>query len=193
MSNEIIEAELEDAYEAIDKLTEKPGEFSEITDMTENIHHQTKNLVRDQKLPEKEVIAEISTTDMVIDLSLANIAKTTAMKLTKMETFLGKIEDKLYDDQILDKMNKHELMALYTNTRLMRTDAYKMLVEIRKNTDFSTLEAQLLSLHSKESMREDDSSNGGQMRSVIEQIMLDPDFLARAAAKQKENLNKEQE
>ncbi len=190
MSTDIIDVELEEAFAEIDELTghEAPSEFSAISDMTENLGHQTEQLVQHQKLPEKEVIGEVSTTDMVIDLSLANIAKQTSVKLSKMETFLSRIEDRLYDDKTLEKMNKHELMALYTNTRLMRTDAFKMLAEIRKTVDFSALEAQLLSMHSKASMQDESTGQGDKMKGILEQMMTDPNFILSAAANQKTKL-----
>jgi len=186
---DLIEVELEEAFAEIDEITGNHSrEFSNISDMTENLGQQTEELVRGQTLPQKEVIGEVSTTDMVIDLSLANIAKQTSVKLSKMETFLSRIEDRLYDDKTLEKMNKHELMALYTNTRLMRTDAFKMLAEIRRTVDFSALEAQLLSMHSKESMRDDTVGQGDKMKGMLEQMLTNPEFLITAAANQKSKL-----
>lgn len=189
---DIIDAELAEAYKEIDEISRPVStEFSDISKMTENLDAQTTKLVAEQQLPEKEVIGEVSTTDMVIDLSLANIAKQTSVKLNRMETFLSKIEDILYDDKSLEGMNKHELMALYTNTRLMRTDAFKMLSEIRKTVDFGLLEAQLLSMHSKESMKVDEEGSGEKMQSILEAMLKSPDFLLAAQENQKQNLNKE--
>jgi len=190
ISTDVIDVELEEAFAEIDEMTghEQSNEFSSISSMTENLGMQTEDLVKNQKLPEKEVIGEVSTTDMVIDLSLANIAKQTSVKLSKMETFLSRIEDRLYDDKTLGKMNKQELMALYTNTRLMRTDAFKMLAEIRKGVDFGALEAQLLSMHSKESMRDDNATQGDKMKGILEQMMTDPNFILSASANQKQKL-----
>lgn len=192
-STDIIEAEIEDAVEEIEELTNAPQSrhYSEVSEMTDNLHEQTENLVRDKTLPKKEIVSEVSTTDMVIDLALANIAKQTSVKLTKMERFLSKLEDKLYDDAILDNMNKQELMSLYANTRMMRTDAFKMLNEIRKGVDFSALEAQLLSLHSKESMKEG-ADGGEKMKSMLEGILNNPDFLEQAVKNQKEKLKDEE-
>lgn len=194
LSSDVIDVELEKGYTSISHMTEKPKkDYSDVSRMTGNLHTQTENLVRDQKLPEKTVISEISTTDMVIDLALANIAKQTSIKLSRMETFLSALEDKLFDESMLETMSKTEMMSLYANTRMMRTDAFRMLKEIRKDVDFAGLEAQLLSLHSKESMRETTDGQGDKMKSMLENILMNPDFLSQAVASQKTKLNKEEE
>jgi len=153
--------------------------------MTDNIKEETEKLVRDRKIPERNIISEVSTAELAIDLAMANIAKQTAVKLQKLEGFLGKIEDKLFNDEILDKMNKGDLLLLYTNTRMMRSDAFRMIREIRKDVDFSTLEANLLSLHAKESIS---SSNNGDesMNSILQTLLSDENFLAGAEEEQEE-------
>ena len=175
------EGELEEEMEEINP------EYSEVSDMTENIKNENESLVRDQKIPAKEIIDEVSVTNMVIDLSMASIAKQASVKLLKMETFLGKIEDRLFSDKSLDGMSKGDLAALYTSTRMMRTDAFRMLKDIKKDVDFGSLEDSLLSLHSKASLKEG-TETGEQMKSILQTLMADDSFLKTAEKNQKKNM-----
>jgi len=169
-------------------------EYSEVSDMTNNIKSETENLVRDRKIPERSIINEVSTTELAIDLAMANLAKQTAVKLQKIEVFLGKIEDKLFKDEILDGMNKSDLLLLYTNTRMMRSDSFRMIREIRKDVDFSSLEANLLSLHAKESMKEsenDESDN--KMQSLLQALLHNENFLSSAEEEQRKEMRGEED
>lgn len=186
VSAEIIEDELYGAMDDLDEAT-RSRQYSDVSDMTEFLGDQTEKLVRENVLPEKGIISQVSTTDMVIDLALANIAKQTSVKLQKFETFLGEIEDRLFDQDSLKEMSKADLLTLYTSTRLMRTDAFKMLKEIRKDVDFSGLEASLLSMHSKESLKED-AAGGNQVHGLLEKIISDPNFIQKAQATQRKAL-----
>ena len=173
LSVDIIDMEL---YEAQKKIDEMAGntEYSDVSVMTEQIQEETESLVRDKKIPARAIIDEVSTTELAIDLAMANIAKQTAVKLQKLEGFLGKIEDKLFNDDILEKMNKGDLLLLYTNTRMMRSDAFKMIREIRKDVDFSTLEANLMSLHAKESIKSTEGDDS--MNSILQTFLLIKDW-----------------
>lgn len=191
---EIIESELLDAVEKIEEYERSQNahtEYSEVSDMTENIKEETEKLVRDRKIPERNIINDITTAELAIDLAMANIAKQTAVKLQKLETFLGKIEDKLFNDDILDDMNKGDLLLLYTNTRMMRSDAFKMIREIRKDVDFSTLEANLLSLHAKESIKDATDEEDG-MNSLLQSLLSDENFMSTAEQVQKDALGVEE-
>jgi len=186
IETEVIDMELYDARRELNDLTPESTEYSEVSEMTDNIKGETESLVRDKKIPERSIINEVSTTELAIDLAMANLAKQTAVKLQKLEGFLGKIEDKLFKDDILEDMNKGDLLLLYTNTRMMRSDAFKMIREIRKDVDFSTLEANLLSLHAKESIKNatDDSEDG--VNSILQSLLSDDNFLDQAELQQKQ-------
>ena len=191
-TTEIIDMELFDAREQLEFPKPESTEYSDVSEMTENIRHETESLVKDRKIPERSIIGEVSTAELAIDLAMASIAKQTAVKLQKLEGFLGKIEDKLFNDDILDDMNKGDLLLLYTNTRMMRSDAFRMIREIRKDVDFSTLEANLLSLHAKESIKNatDDSEDG--MNSILQSLLADENFLATAGEEQKKTMEFEE-
>ena len=178
----IFDDELDKGLGLIEATVETTSEYSDVSDMTQNIQEETESLVRDKKIPERSIISEVSTTELAIDLAMANIAKQTAVKLQKLEGFLGKIEDKLFNDEILDKMNKGDLLLLYTNTRMMRSDAFKMIREIRKDVDFSTLEANLMSLHAKESIKDAEGDDG--MKSILQTLLSDENFLNDAESEQ---------
>ena len=181
---DIIDMELWQAQKDI----EAKKDYSEVSEMTKRLGEETENLVRDQKIPAKDIIGQVSVTDMVIDLAMASLAKQTSVKLQKLELFLGKIEDKLFDDKTLEGMSSSDLAGLYANTRLMRTDAFRMLKDIKKDVDFTSLEANLLSLHAKKSL-DDDSDEHNQMRSILETILTDSDFLDAAVESQTKELN----
>jgi hypothetical protein len=185
--HEPIGAELLEAQKQLLKYQEENQEYSDVSDMTSNIKNETEKLVKDRKIPERSIIGEVSTTEMAIDLAMANLAKQTAVKLQKLESFLGKIEDKLFNDDILDDMNKGDLLLLYTNTRMMRSDAFRMIREIRRDVDFSTLEANLLSLHAKESLS--NSTGDESVNSILESLLSDDSFLENVAKEQSDELN----
>jgi hypothetical protein len=193
MTNEliidIVDAELADGIEELDEYSKEDGssEYSEISDLTNHLEEQTEELVRSQKLPEKDIVGQVSTTDMVIDLALANIGKQTALKMSKIERFLGKIEDQLFKDETLKEMSKADLLTLYTSTRMMKADGFKMLKEIRKDVDFENLEANLLSMHSKESLK-DDGKTGSKMQGILNQLLGDSNFLKSAEKTQRNQL-----
>ena len=183
---DIFEEEFEKAQSLIEAEVEST-EYSDVSEMTQNIQDETESLVRDKKIPERSIISEVSTAELAIDLAMANIAKQTAVKLQKLEGFLGKIEDKLFNDDILEKMNKGDLLLLYTNTRMMRSDAFKMIREIRKDVDFSTLEANLMSLHAKESIK--DAEGDDSMNSILQTLLSDENFLNDAASEQRDAMS----
>ena len=186
LMEDIFEEEFEKAQELINAEVEST-EYSDVSEMTVNIQNETESLVRDKKIPERSIISEVSTAELAIDLAMANLAKQTAVKLQKLEGFLGKIEDKLFKDDILEKMNKGDLLLLYTNTRMMRSDAFKMIREIRKDVDFSTLEANLMSLHAKESIK--DAEGDDSMNSILQTLLSDENFLNDAASEQRDAMS----
>ena len=187
LSTDVIDLELYQATKDMEDLTEEEEiqtDYSEVSEMTVRIQEDTENLVREQKIPDKDIIGQVSVTDMVIDLAMASLAKQTSVKIQKLETFLGKLEDRLFDDKNLSKMKPGDLANLYTSTRMMRTDAFRMLKEIKKDVDFSALEANLLSLHSKEAMNAD-VEGGDKMKSLLQSLLTDDSFIEKAESKQK--------
>ena len=189
LTTDVIDMEL---YMAEKELADMDAntEYSDVSEMTKRLGEETENLVRDHKIPAKDIIGQVSVTDMVIDLAMASLAKQTSVKLQKLETFLGKLEDKLFDEKNLAKMKPNDLANLYTSTRMMRTDAFRMLKEIKKDVDFTSLEANLLSLHAKKSL-DDDTDENHQMRSILESILMNEDFLETAVGIQVDDLNKD--
>ena len=196
--DEIIDAEIESGYGEVKQIAKKgvtksggcpptDTEYSDISQMTKQMQEQTAKLVSEQSLPAKEIIGQVSTTEMVIDLALATLARQSSVKLIKLEEFLGSVEDRLFKPEILDELTKSDLMSLYTNTRMMRTDAFRMLKEIRKESDFNNLEATLLSMHSKEELNSA-NADGNKMKGLLESLIMNGDFLQQAQAQQKKNL-----
>jgi hypothetical protein len=71
----------------------------------------------------------------------------------------------------------------------MRTDAFRMLKEVRKDIDFESLEATLLSLHNKESIKNLNNGENVEVKSMLEQLLSSDDFMKAFSEKQKEKLN----
>ena len=189
ISTDIITMELQNGAEILEEYgeVEEFREYSKVSDMTVRIKEETENLVEHQTIPKRDIIGEVSTAELAIDLAMANIAKQGAVKIQKLEGFLGKIEDKLFTDEILNDMSKGDLLLLYTNTRMMKSDAFRMIREIRKDVDFANLEANLLSLHAKESVKE---ASGDKMNSILEELFSDDTFLKSAEKNMRTNMDK---
>ena len=193
ISTDIITMELKNGEEIMEQYGEEEPftEYSEVSEMTERLKVEAEKLVKDQKLPAKDIIGQVGVTEMVIDISMASLAKQTSIKILKLEKYLGKVEDRLFKDDALDNMSKTELSNLYASTRMMRTDAFKMLKEIKKDVDFASLEANLLSLHAKKSLEDDEGVEGSEKtKSILETLLLDADFLDAATQLQTDTLNK---
>jgi len=153
--------------------------FSKISKYTKNIDDQTEKLIETNTLPTKEIISKVANTKLSVDLSFASVAQSTAIKLQKLEKFLGKIEDKLFSDKTLDNLSSADLLALYQSTRLMRTDAFKMLKDLRTDVDFDSLESQLLSLHQKMETSTSDEEKVS-LNSFLSELFADKTFIQKS-------------
>jgi len=161
------------------------GDFSKISKYTQLINDQTEKLVDKNKLPAREIINQIATTDIVIDLAFASLARQTALKILELETFLSKIEDRLFDQETIANLSNADLLNLYQTTRIMKSDSFKTLSSLRKDIDFDKLEATLLALHNKEQLKDLNDTESGKVRSILEQLLTSPEF-TKSFSKQQE-------
>lgn len=161
------------------------GDFSKISKYTQLINDQTEKLVDKNKLPAREIINQIATTDIVIDLAFASLARQTALKILELETFLSKIEDRLFDQETITNLSNADLLNLYQTTRIMKSDSFKTLSSLKKDIDFDKLEATLLALHNKEQLKDLNDTESGKVRSILEQLLTSPEF-TKSFSKQQE-------
>jgi len=172
---EVIKAEIIDNVKDNPVSISRTDEFSKANDYTKKLEESNEELLRDNKIPDREIAKLISSTELSIDIAFAAQAKQLSHKLLKLEGFLSKIEDRLFNDETIAELDKSELMALYTNTRLMKTDAFKMLKEIKKDIDFDKLEVSIMALNAKGDMTKEHSS--GDVNDVLEKLMKSESFL----------------
>jgi len=192
MSDNITETEiiteLEKAKNEIENMI-NTGDFSKISKYTHLLDLENEKLVEKNSLPVKEVISQVATTNVAVDLAFASVARATALKLQKLEKFLGIIEDRLFKEETIENLSNSDLLTLYQTTRIMKTDAFRMLKEIRKEIDFDKLEATLLSLHSKEELSEtQNNDNANEVKSMLELLLNSKEFTEALAEKQRKNL-----
>jgi hypothetical protein len=163
--------------------------FQKAVEYTKRLEDSNEELLRDNKVPDRDVAKLVSSTELSIDLALASQAKQLSHKLLKLEHFLSKIEDRLFNDDMIASLNEAELMQLYTNTRLMKTDAFRMLKEIKKEVDFDKLEVSIMALNAKGDMKNSDKD--GNVNDVLEKIMSSDNFLDLAVKAQLDEIEKE--
>jgi len=156
-------------------MEEREENFSKANEYTKTIEESNEELLRDNKIPDRNIAKIISSTELSIDLALAAQAKQLSHKMLKLESFLSSIEDMLFTETTLAEMDKSQLMALYTNTRLMKTDAFRMLKEIKKDIDFDKLEVSIMALNAKGDMNQETSA--GDVNDVLDKIMKSDSFL----------------
>jgi len=165
------------------------GNYSKVSKYTQLLDSETENLIGSNSLPAKEVIKQVATTNIAVDLAFASMAKTTALKMQKLEKFLGTIEDKLFKDETIENLSNGDLLTLYQTTRIMKTDSFKMLKDLRKDIDFDDLEATLLSLHNKEELADSQNEDGAnEVKSMLEQLLTSDAFTSAAADAQSKKL-----
>lgn len=155
------------------------NDFTRISDYNNNINDQNEEMVKNNTLPGKGVVQQITTTSLAMDLSFASQAKSIALKMNKIEDFLSSIEDRLFNEETLMDLSKTELLNLYTSTRLMKSDAFKQMKEIRKDIDFENLEAVLLSMHAKEDINNKDIESG-EVQSLLSKLFDSSAFLNKS-------------
>lgn len=181
-------AELEHAKSDIENMIAS-GDYSKISKYTHLLDSETENLIGKNSLPAKEVIKQVATTNVAVDLAFASMAKTTALKMQKLERFLGTIEDKLFKDETIENLSNSDLLTLYQTTRIMKTDSFRMLKDLRKDVDFDDLEATLLSLHNKEELADSQNEAGaGEVKSMLEQLLTSDAFTSAASETQNKKL-----
>jgi predicted RNA-binding protein with EMAP domain len=170
MANDIIEAYIE---EDIKLQIQENNEFSKSTEYVKDLEEEHEKLISgNSKVPKKEIADRVSTTMLEIDLSLVALMKSTSHKLLKLEKFLSKIEDIIFNDNTLEELDKGKLLQLYGQTRIMRGELLKSLNELREKVDTERLEGQIKSLNIQNNKNEITS-----LDEIVEKILSDDNFV----------------
>jgi len=154
-------------------------QFREATKITKDIEKSNEELLRENKTPDRSMAKKVSKTELSIDLALAATAKQYSQKILKFETFLAKIEDKIFNDETIAELTSGDLLTLYTNTRLMKSETFKTLQAIKKDIDFDKLEINILALNAKDENSSDDSTPS-DVSDILDKVMENENFLELA-------------
>jgi len=184
---DIVAAELVDEIKELEAQICEQNEYKKAVEYTKSLEETQEKLIAEKSIPDRDVAKDISTTEMAIDIAMAALAKQTSYKLLKLEKFLSKIEDRLFNDETIAELSKSELMELYTATRMMKADAFRTLKEIKKEIDFEKLEADIIASNA----RGDFKNSNTEVNEVINKIMNSDSFLEKAIEAQLKEVEKD--
>jgi hypothetical protein len=183
MSNGIIEAYIEEDTKL--KLQDY-NEFSKSTEYIKDIEEEHEKLLSGEKrIPDKHLADKVSTTILEIDLSLVALMKSTSHKLIKLEKFLSKIEDIIFNDKTLADLDKGKLLQLYGQTRIMRGELLKSLNELKEKVDVDRLEGQIQALNIQNNKNEITT-----LDEIVEKILENDGFLDESIKVQLSEIDK---
>jgi len=180
--NDVVQAEIINGIKEIQELNN--NEFSKTNEAIKKVEEAHEKLAFEDKIPEKDIAKKVSLTQIEIDLGLASLAKSTALKLVKLEKYLSKIEDIIYNDETLTELDKGKLLQLYSQTRIMRSELLKSLTEIRSKIDFETLNAQIQALNIQNERNEISS-----LDEIVNKILENENFLNEVQELQKSKID----
>jgi hypothetical protein len=163
----------------------KQNNFSKVNEANPEIDKSLEKVIFNKEIPGNEVIGEISTMNLSLDLALASVAKKGALKIIKMENFLSKIEDELFTEENLENLDIVELMQMYQLVRISRNETIKNIKEIRQDVNFENLEASILSMNNKQQLT--DISNG-EIKGLLQGLLENPTIVEQIKKKQREKL-----
>ena len=173
MANDIIEAYIE---EDVKLKLQDHEEFSKSIKYVKDLEEEQEKLLSgERRVPRKEIAEKVSTTMLEVDLSLVALMKSTANKLLKLEKFLSKIEDIIFNDTTLAELDKGKLLQLYGQTRIMRGELLKSLNELKKEVDTERLEGQIKALHIQ-----NDKNEITSLDEIVEKILDNENFFQEA-------------
>jgi len=183
--NGVIQAEIVDEYQNDNMTDYNTNDYTNASEYTEKLVKTNEDILRENKIPERKIANDISTTEMSIDIAMAALAKQTSHKLLKLEGFLGKIEDILFNDTTIAEMSKGDLMDLYTATRMMKADSFRTLNQIKKDIDFEKLEMDIIASN----IKGDNQSSAKNVNEVIDKIVNSNSFLDQAIQSQLDEID----
>lgn len=190
MSKDLISAEIIDElkeFEITDKEYTEQNIFKSLDLLTKEDDKIIEELLFNGKIPDKDFVKRIKLSGLGISLSLIQLAKKLSAKLQIIESYLSKLEDKLFNEHLLDTMETGELLQLYQSTRILFERTEDMLMKIQEKVDIEQVSMLLKALNSKENEEDngidlDDSEEIDDIMEMIAEIKM---------KKAKEKLDKE--
>lgn len=175
MSKDLINAEIIDElkeFEITDKEYTEQNIFKSLNLLTKEDDKIIEELLFNGKIPDKEFVKRIKLSGLGISLSLIQLAKKLSAKLQIIESYLSKLEDKLFNEQLLDTMETSELLQLYQSTRILFERTEDMLIKIREKIDIEQVSMLLKALNSKENEEDDgiDLDDSEEIDDIMEMI-----------------------
>jgi len=190
LSKDLISAEIIDElkeFEITDKEYTEQNIFKSLDLLTKEDDKIIEELLFNGKIPDKDFVKRIKLSGLGISLSLIQLAKKLSAKLQIIESYLSKLEDKLFNEHLLDTMETGELLQLYQSTRILFERTEDMLMKIQEKVDIEQVSMLLKALNSKENEEDngidlDDSEEIDDIMEMIAEIKM---------KKAKEKLDKE--
>jgi len=130
-------------FKALDVLSEEDDKFVE-------------ELLFKGKIPDKEFIKRVKMSGLGVSLSLIQLSKKLAGKLQIIESYLSKLEDKLFNDGNLEDMSNGEMLQLYQMTRILFEKTQTSLMQIQEKIDIDSVEMTLKALSTKADTEDND-------------------------------------
>jgi len=155
MSNDVIKAEVieENFFDELSNFEEEKYEtqdtFKSLNLLTKEDDAIVEELLFKGKIPDKDFIKRVKLSGLGVSLQLIQLAKKLSAKLNVLEDYLSKLEDKLFDDRMIDKLETGEMLQLYQSTRILFERTEDMLMKIQEKIDMDSIEMTLKALHTK--------------------------------------------
>ena len=157
MSNEIIKPELLDELNDL-KITESEYQEQNIFKSLDILSKQDDEIIEkllfEGVIPDKQFVQRVKLSSLGVSLSLIQLAKKLAAKLQIIESYLSKLEDKLFNEETLNTLETGELLQLYQSTRILFERTEDMLMKIQEKIDIDNVTMTLKALYAKDNEEE---------------------------------------
>ena len=175
MSNEIINPEILDELDEL-KITENEYQEQNIFKSLDILSKQDDEIIEkllfEGVIPDKEFVQRVKLSSLGVSLSLIQLAKKLSAKLQIIESYLSKLEDKLFNEETLNTLETGELLQLYQSTRILFERTQDMLMKIQEKIDIDNVTMTLKALYAKDNEEETqlDLENNEDIDEIMEYI-----------------------
>ena len=175
MSNEIINPEILDELNEL-KITENEYQEQNIFKSLDILSKQDDEIIEkllfEGVIPDKEFVQRVKLSSLGVSLSLIQLAKKLSAKLQIIESYLSKLEDKLFNEETLNTLETGELLQLYQSTRILFERTQDMLMKIQEKIDIDNVTMTLKALYAKDNEEETqlDLENNEDIDEIMEYI-----------------------
>ena len=175
MSKEIINPEILDELDEL-KITENEYQEQNIFKSLDILSKQDDEIIEkllfEGVIPDKEFVQRVKLSSLGVSLSLIQLAKKLSAKLQIIESYLSKLEDKLFNEETLNTLETGELLQLYQSTRILFERTQDMLMKIQEKIDIDNVTMTLKALYAKDNEEETqlDLENNEDIDEIMEYI-----------------------